>query len=356
MKTIGLWESVEYLTESIDTTNRTVKQFVIRAGQSKNKRYYPETALKEAVVLFENSQTYQNHPTSQEIKDGYGRKVEDLTGWLTDLHYDESAKAIIATRHFTENVAGENTWRIVKQVIENKAPSSLIGGSINALGRGKAQDDGIVMVEAITKVVSVDDVTSPAAGGGFDKLIASDGGIVQTVLDTITFEEWFEARPEFTARIQKEMKLTRQSKAYQEIEAVADRKVKAVEIESDALRETLKTTQAELGDTKALHEATLTELNKARRELLVEKSLNKSRLPVEWRDSLRQQLVESDPEKWGEILANEQIKAKRISKPRIEGVGSRHIHESVSVSSFPFDPRQARNGEDFEAWLQRQNK
>lgn len=348
-----IFESVELL--EADRDKRTVTQIIIRAGESKNQRIYPETVLKSAVSLFEHVRTYANHPTAQDMKQRPERSISDITGWLSDVHYDESHKAIIGTRHFTKNQAGQDAWALAEMVVYDQAPPTLFGASINALGVGKKRDDGMLEVAEITKAISVDDVTSPAAGGGFEKLVASEGGIVQAVLDQITFEQWFEARPEYIKRVQKEMKLTRQSKVYQEAQAKADQQVKVVQAKADELEATVKETQDKLTAQAIAYEAAMSELEMVRRELLVEKALQKTRLPVEWRDSLRQRLLDSDPSKWGDIVADEQVKAKRISKPKIEGMGSRRIHESVKVSS-PSPSPYATDNEGFDAWRQRIEK
>lgn len=339
-------EAVEYLSESFDPQARTVQQIIIRAGESKNKRNYPKTVLQEAVFLFENAQTYRNHPSKADLKAGEGRRIEDLTGWLTNVRFDESRNALVGTRFFTENRAGEDSFKVAKQVIEGNAPANLFGGSINALGKGKRQQDGSLLVEAITQVVSVDDVTVPAAGGGFEKLVAGyDGGIVEAVLSEMDYQEWFDARPEYTKRLQNEMKSVRQTEA-----------VKAVKTEADQLSEAVKDLQAQVVSLTEALEAVEAREATVRRELAVIEALHKVRgLPAETKLELRERLMEVEPEKWDGILQAKvrEIKALGADKATVQNAGRQQhkdvpIRESASVVS-----NKPKDGEDFDSWLKR---
>jgi hypothetical protein len=303
-------ESVEYLRESLDRDTRTVKQIIIRAGMSKNKRNYPETVLKEAVSLFEGVKTYANHP---DPKAKSGRDVRETTGWIAGVQFDEGIKALVGTRHFSRNSAGNDIWNIVEDVISGNAPSSLIGGSINALGNGRRADDGTLMVESITRAFSVDDVDTPAAGGGFEKLVASEGGIVEAVLSEATYEEWFEACPEHTKRLQKEMKAVRQTEA-----------VKAATAEADQLRETVNTLQVDVTEATQARDAALAELAMVRRELQIEKMMRKAHLPEVVEKPLRERLAQADEAQWVDIIHEEKLRAKYdAAKVPVSGAGRR---------------------------------
>lgn len=346
MTTQYLIESVEYLKESFDPDTRTVKQIIIKAGESKNKRNYPKTVLQEAVFLFENSQTYRNHPTKRDIKEGAGRKIEDLTGWLTDVQFDEGMNGLVGMRHFTNNAAGRDAFQLVADVIEGRAPATLLGGSINAIGKGTRDKDGSVMVEAITQVLSVDDVTVPAAGGGFEKLVAgADGGIVEAIFREMDYMEWFDARPDYTKRLQNEMKSVRQDEA-----------VKGAQAQADQLQATVDTLQAQNTALQEQLEAAQAKEAKARRELLVVETLHKVRgLPAEWRDDLRQKLVEADESRWDDIIRTEQHKAKRV-KPKTEGaVHTRRVAEDYTPKPTPMSNR-VKADETFEEWQKRTNR
>ena len=81
---------------------RTVKQRIIKAGVSKNKRMYSEDLLRRSVPKFEGAKAYANHQL-------WGsRDVRDTSGWLEKPQFDEDSKSIVATRHFSSTPAGEN--------------------------------------------------------------------------------------------------------------------------------------------------------------------------------------------------------------------------------------------------------
>lgn len=300
MTTEFIREAVEFL--EADRDNRSIRQVIIRAGASKNNRNYPEAVLKQAASLFEGVKTYADHPSKSDMRNRPERSISELTGWIDGVVYDESEKAIIGTRHFTTTAKGKDAWSLAEQVVFENAPATLFGASINALGRGTKNDDGILEVAEITRAVSVDDVTSPAAGGGFEKLIASDGGIVGAILAEATFEEWFESRPDFIKRVQKEMKQVRQTEA-----------VKAAKAEADRLQEMVKQAQAESQRLEEEREATLSKLDKARRELLVVETLHKARgLPAETRKELRARLIDADPDTWDGIIEAKVREVKQL--------------------------------------------
>lgn len=338
-------ESVELLLSEANRETRTVPQVIIKAGMSKNKRHYPKTVLQEAVFLFEGASTFANHPTQADLKNRAGRNLLEKTGWLDNVHFDESRQAIIGTRHFTNNQAGRDVWDMVEQVINGQAPASLIGASINALGKGsKAPNGDFVEVEAITQVVSVDDVDSPAAGGGFERLVASDDSLISSIFSEMDYLEWFEARPEFTERLQKELKAVRQDEA-----------VKAAKAEADALRETVLHMEAQIQEQTTLLEATRAELERARREVRVIDILQQSTIPAQWRKDLRHQLLESNPDQWDAIMERELSKSKHAApKAPVKGTAVQ-VAPALVVPLTPVDQTKPRDNEDFEQWRRRLN-
>jgi hypothetical protein len=333
-------ESVEFLEGSRE--DRTVKQIIIRAGKSKNDRNYPHDVVRASTPLFEGVKTYANHPSKDDLKNRPERSISDITGWISDVSFDESMSALVGTRHFADTSAGRDAWALAQQVIFEGAPTTLFGASINAMGRGNKKD-GILEVAEITRAISVDDVTTPAAGGGFLPLGESDGGIVEAVLQEMTFMEFFEARPDYIKRIQNEMKTERQDEA-----------VKAAKAEADQLREALETLQSDVYKVNENHVAALIDLEQARLDLVIEKTLNKVRLPADWRESLRQQLTNAKPDDWDRIIQEEQQKAKHVSKPIVTNANRQVQAERVAPKPIVNQIR-VRENEDFDTWLKRQH-
>jgi len=343
--------STQLFVESVvlleaDKDNRTVTQKIIAVGESANRRFYPADVVKRATQLFEGVKTYADHPSKNDIVNRPERSISDLTGWIDNVHFNESMNAIVGTRHFTTNQKGQDAWQLAKQVVFENAPPSLFGASINALGKGVKRDDGVLEVTEISRAISVDDVTSPAAGGGFDKLLASDGGIVAAVMSELSYEEWFEARPDFIKRAQNEWKQPRQTKA-----------LKAALAEAGGFKAQVERLSEDNATMRQAYEAIVSELDMVRRELVVIETLQKVRgLPAEWRESLRQQLVESDPDEWGTIIATEQQKAKRVSS-RIGGDDFPVRRVQQAYKPTPIQESLApKDGEDYRTWQQRISK
>ena len=304
---------------------RTVKQRIIKAGVSKNKRMYSEDLLRRSVPKFEGTKTYANHRL-------WGaRDVRDTSGWLEKPHFDEERKAIVATRHFASTDAGENSLSLISDMLDRGAPAELMGASIHALGTGEVDDEtGIVHVESLDKILSVDDVDVPAAGGGFgegdegaQQFAASSKGIIPLILDELDYQQWREGRPDYERKLRNELKSERQDKAVKTSEAQAT----AAQAEADRLTGELEAAQQEIAALKESHQAELaaeqqrhaTEMADltqshtaaletrdraietmeamalgAKQELAMEKALAKSGLPSELREFVRTQVQGAD--------------------------------------------------------------
>ncbi len=314
MKTTLLIENLDLSEAIIDAEARTVRQTIIRAGMSKNGRFYSPLVLEKARPLFEGIRTYANHPSSSDMKDRPERSVLDITGYITDVIFENDS--IKGTRHFVGE-AGERVWKIVEHVVNNKAPN-LIGASINAVGRGrkdKHEGQDTLIVESIDHVNSVDDVTTPAAGGAFERLIASSDELLTTILNTMSFEEWFESRPEFVKRLQGEMKVVRQDGA-----------LKAAQADAQGAKTALQEAQNKADKLLRERDAALLDVEKARRELAVVEALAKVALPTAVKSDLRTQLQDASPEKWETIIESELKKAKAyggLPRVNVTGAGQR---------------------------------
>jgi hypothetical protein len=332
------------LTEAdLDAESRTVRQRIIASGRSKNGRVYSEDVLARAAPLFEGCKTFADHPGKQDIRNRPERSVEHITGWLQGVECREGA--LYATRHFTSNERGRDIYKLVEDVVLRNAPATLLGGSINALGTGtKDEDSGDLIVESIERVLSVDDVTNPAAGGGFMPLAASSGDELMTaVLEALTYEEWFESRPDYRKRLQNEMKTIRQTDA-----------VKAATAEADQQRTALQEAQQQNeGLTEELAKLR-TEHETVRRELLIERALKGVKLPATWAESLRRRLVEAEPDNWTAIINDEVTKAKQVNAQHQVTVTGAGYREAAPLP--PADPLmdiRPRDNENAETWWQR---
>lgn len=170
---------------------KTLKALVtlIKAGWSKNGRYYPRNVLAKAARLFERVGSFDGHLKNP--------KVSDYVGWFEDVRFD--GERIVADFHiFDEKLA-----RIVAH-----APH-LVGLSINGEGhvvRGEAEGRKGWLVEDIERANSVDVVVNPAAGGGINAILEAFNGDKEDRLEINTLAELKKAFPDLLEEYRQEIK------------------------------------------------------------------------------------------------------------------------------------------------------
>ena len=282
-------EALDWPDAHLEPDARSVPQVLIRAGWSRNGRYYSAEVLRAAAPLFEGVRAFADHPTPAELRARTVRSVRHITGWFSDVHFVDGA--LRGTRHFSRNSAGEDARRLVLDILAGDAPASLIGGSINAVGQAVkgTGPDGVegMIVEEITAAHSIDDVTLPAAGGGFEPLTAAEEpGLVAAVLEGLSFDDLDAARPDLVQQART---------AAQSGEAASD---EAAFHEAAALRT----------ENAALHAA----LEQQVRASALERALRAARLPLHWEAELREQLLAVEAERWPDLIAREQRKARGL--------------------------------------------
>ena len=148
---------------------------VIKAGLSGNSNFYPDTALKEAVPLFEGVRVFIKSD-AEHIK-GEGKSVDNLVARLTEAKFVPGAIAdtgeILATLEFIEPNGTVSTK--VREAYA-RGMQNLFGFSIDATANAKKTTrQGVAVREAvkITKVLSVDLIVEPGAGGQLIRMVES---------------------------------------------------------------------------------------------------------------------------------------------------------------------------------------
>lgn len=335
----GYFAELVDLTEAalVEGEERSVRTTLIRPGWSANGRYYSKTVLGESAKLFEGGKAYADHPSKSELKDKPERSVRDIVGWYDGVKQEADGR-LTASLH----VVDDKMWPIVEAAV-TKNPQ-LAGVSINALGEtrmGEVEGRKGVIVEAIVKHNSTDIVTTPAAGGKFDSLLASDGDswtrdLIEAMSLVELQETLREVRPDLVKAWQTEWKASRDTEALKAARAEAQSlKTQLAEVEkkhrTDA--ETLKESQAELV--------------RVQREWLVDRLLTGSKLPAEWRKQIREQLVKAKDENDMKAILESEAKKAASAPQRIQirGSGSA-VSPSVSVSLKPVNPLAEALGVD----------
>lgn len=148
---------------------------VIKAGLSGNNNYYPDTVLREATPLFEGARVFEK--SDDEHIAGKGKDVKNLIGRLTTPKFTEGKTAdtgeITATFEFIEP-EGVTATKVREAYV--RGMKDLFGFSIDANAKAKTSKRGNVTVrEAIkfTKVLSVDLIVEPGAGGQLIRMVES---------------------------------------------------------------------------------------------------------------------------------------------------------------------------------------
>jgi hypothetical protein len=347
---------------SLDAANMTMRVTLIKPGWSANGRYYSKPMLKEAVAKFDGTKAYADHPAKSEAKERPERSVRDVVGFYKDPKQEEDGRLTAALR-FTD----EPLFKLAEVAI--KENPSLIGLSINALGRtvlGEAEGKKGVIVEAIEKANSTDIVTTPAAGGKFDTLLASSGDEFTTDLfKAMSIDELKETlrevRPDLLEALKVEWKTPRDSEALNSARA-----------ELESLKETVNKLETE---SRAAHEAQeKAEADKAtaERRVLADGLLKEAKLPEKWLETIREEVYScADEAGMKAVIAREEDKAALLPAAKLapKGAGaavSAPVTESkrqpVVISSilgghYNEAQRNARNVREFrEATLKRQHE
>jgi hypothetical protein len=313
MHTRILTERLDVSASRLDPDNRIIFGVtLIRAGMSKNRRFYSEDVLRAAAPVFQNAKAYVNHlasvsgiPASHDRAIDSTRSLRDLSGWYGDVKFHNGA--LVADRYFTRTAAGDDSWAVAQDIVAGRAPATLAGLSINAVGQGDTQsfpDGEAFNVECITHAISVDDVSEPAAGGAY--IGESGDDLAAHLLAALSYDEWTRARPDFFRRLQAELKAVRQDEA-----------VRAARLDADSAAQALADLREAYTRLQADHDSARADADGARRALDAERLLAQARVPAAWLDALRGQLAALPADEW--LLAACSLIAAEESKARAAG-------------------------------------
>jgi hypothetical protein len=319
LRTMVFAETVPLRESVVDKAHKTVEVTLIKPGWSLMGRYYGKETLGRAVSVFEGTKAFKDHPSLEDERNRPERSVTDITGYYTNIRQAEDG-SIKGVRHFVGK-AGDELYPLVLEAIANKP--DLLGLSINAMGKtkmGEAEGRQGVIVEDVIKSFSVDDVTTPSAGGKYERLMQSGNEMTAALLQNVSYEEWRSANPEFEARIKKEMRTARKEEldgaALKEAETLKvtlqdkDTQLTAKDTEIAALNETVKGLQTQLTDKER---DSATRVNELRADL----KLLASKLPADWCQAIRPQLLNKTAVEMDAFLESEKKKFFSRAEPVI---------------------------------------
>ena len=145
--------------------------------RSKNGRLYSVKALAESAPLWEGVKVYDNHLTQAQFEEKQGMRspVKEWLGTIVQPKWDEASRQL---RGVFKVVEGDLATKL-KSAWEQKVLNS-IGLSIDTfpiIGKeAVVEGNRLPIIEGFKKILSVDLVGDPAAGGGFNRIIASVNG------------------------------------------------------------------------------------------------------------------------------------------------------------------------------------
>lgn len=356
-KTELLVESVDLSKARIDADQRVIHNVrLISAGKSLNGRRYDSAVLEKAAPLFENVKSYSDHPTRSDSKERPERSMREITGWFTDVQFRKDG--VYASRHFTRNQAGQDSWALAEDVISGRAPKNLLELSINAVGKGRVESvDGepVLNVESINRVFSVDDVTTGAAGGSFVPLLASDSeSLALSIVKEMSFQEWLDAQPDYANRLRKQWQKVRLEDETKSALAEADQQVKTANAETERIQQTVEQLQEAVRRLTTERDTAFDTAKRKTCELAIERALGKSGLPASYKQDLRERLPKIPETEWAATIEKEQTKARRsgaINRPLVSGSASQEAKPAPSVAiAESLDPLP---NEDVKQWMAR---
>jgi cation transport regulator ChaB len=307
------WAAVEKLKEentsiidqdifealTVDAEKKRAHVVIIKEGWSKNKRYYPAQVLEQAVPLFEGAKCYLDH---SDIKGIPNRSVRELTGFYENVKF--AGKQVEADLQFLDTEAGKVGLDIAKETVKHN--KLLAGLSIRGIGTMRKVEEGHE-VENLSKIISVDMVSDPAAGGEFLRLYESVMEVKDEMKD-LTLEKLKEERPDLVQSISEEV----ESRVYGK-KGELDKQLKEIKEQNDKLAK-------DIAEWKTYGQVKET-------ETILEKELAKSELPDIAKERIRKlytgkiakveeitESIKSEKEYIAKIAENKQVNVGNSGK------------------------------------------
>lgn len=155
-----------------EASDGSIEVTIVKAGRSGNRNYYPDATLREAAPQFEGVRVFAKSDADHLA--GKGKDVRSLIGGIYGVRFVEGKAADTGSLVGTFKPIDPTDAAVTKMVeAVKRGMQSLLGLSIDAFARTKPRQVGKErLTEAVkfTKVISVDLIVEPGAGGGLDRL------------------------------------------------------------------------------------------------------------------------------------------------------------------------------------------
>ena len=196
-------EEIE-LTESV-FQNDVLKDVLFLGKTSKNGRIYTETAMKEALSLYENLPVYIDHSSKE-------RKLNEHFGTTSSVKLTE--KGIVGD---IKVLTAHPMFAQVKEAYDNK--TNRIGMSHDAAGLGTT-DNGVTTINKIVRVNSLDIVTKSATT---QNLRESESPTVVEEDKFIKLNEQISSQTLTILELQKDIQILKETLATQNVRGSVDK-------------------------------------------------------------------------------------------------------------------------------------
>lgn len=243
----------EHLTEftagvggNVDTENHVIRNVKILGAQSKNGRTYTESAMRQAVALYEGAKVNVNHPKGRPDQP---RDYQDRIGYLKGVNYRESA--LYGDFHYNPK------HPLAEQVVYDAQHAPNNSGFSHNVQASTSRQNGRTVVESITKVTSVDLVADPATTSGLyehteepdamslteatlEQIKSARPDLVTAILEDAKSGDESKERDKQFALLEAEVKTLRAEKAASERKAAVDSKLTEAKLPSEVLTEKMR--------------------------------------------------------------------------------------------------------------------
>lgn len=150
----------------------SIEVTLIRAGRSGNRNYYSDAVLREGAPLFEGVRVFAK--SDAEHSAGKGKDVRNLIGGVYGVRFVEGKTPDTGALVGTFKPLDPNDAAVTKMTeAVKRGMQDLLGLSIDAFAKTRKRQVGnerLTEAERFTKVMSVDLIVEPGAGGGLDRL------------------------------------------------------------------------------------------------------------------------------------------------------------------------------------------
>lgn len=311
--------------------------------RSKNGRLYDTRAIAESATQWDGVKVYDNHLTQAEFeaKQGMRSPAKEWLGTIVTPRWDAAKNQL------------RGVFKVVEDALARKLKNAYEAGVLGAIGLSidtfpEIGQDIVVkgtrypVIEGFKKILSVDLVGDPAAGGAFERLIAAN---IQN-REVIDMDK--EELKELLGALKEELKSelpgmiaasgagapTVAEAEDDDIDELTDEEVDAALDDRKATEAQKKLTEAKKGlvATRRQTEELKRQSDLARTELKLERALDKARLPEKFEEAVRAQFknrIVDDSEIAGAIAAQRAAYASMDPTGRVKDAGLSSIQVGV---------------------------